>query len=127
MNRCPNCNAELTAKPCPGCGWPDTTQPSDADRARVKRQLAATREGKQSGCNSCLVVLAVLATGAAAWFYRVGAANNWTSDGPGILLFYLGTAGFGLLAVCLWAALAFDMILPFLPGWLRFWFEDDYS
>jgi len=34
MKDCPNCSAELTQRPCPACGWPETTR-----RARRKPPL----------------------------------------------------------------------------------------
>ena len=45
------------------------------------------------------IVAAVLALGSIAitfFLFSVGSSNNWTSDGPGMLLVYLGIGLFGL-------------------------------
>lgn len=102
MTRCPNCNAELATKPCPSCGWPDSTQPSSAEKRRVRRALAMLDSDEDAPSRGgCAMLAAVLTASLTLCFFKGGEAANWTSDGPGALIFYLGVAVFGLLTLFL--------------------------
>jgi hypothetical protein len=123
--KCPNCNAELTERPCAECGWPETTRPppptfwQQLKRRRLRAQTAA-EEPQQQGCTGCCAVFVALpATAGAIFFFQVGSAAGWTSDGPAMLFIMLGLVVCGLVAITAWGGVFADAARPHLPWWMR--------
>ena len=70
-------------------------------------------------------------TGAALSLYQVGAATEWSSEGPGLLLITLGLGLASLMAGASWFYLVFRPVVrrmylrltSFLPAWIRLFVE----
>lgn len=75
-----------------------------------------------SGCGSapgCAILILLVAIGGFRGLYGVGEGAHWTSDGPGMLLVWLGLLGCVLVGLSAVGALAAHWIAPHLPPWLR--------
>ena len=53
--------------------------------------------------------MAIASTGLAAFFVYVGYEMNWSTDGPGLLVVFMGIGGFGILAIVTWILWAVRM------------------
>lgn len=63
----------------------------------------ARRGGRRQGAaRTLLLLLAIVSTGITAFFVYVGFAMRWSTDGPGLLLVFMGIGGFGVLAIVAW-------------------------
>ncbi|MEZ6187962.1 MAG: hypothetical protein R3F62_23510 [Planctomycetota bacterium] len=69
MKTCPNCSAELSARPGPACGWPETTRVEPAKvplwKRLVREELGPDHDPETSVRGCCLGGLGHLAIGAA--------------------------------------------------------------
>jgi len=48
------------------------------------------------------LIIAVASTALAGFFLYLGFEMRWSTDGPGLLLVFIGLGGFGLLAIATW-------------------------
>jgi hypothetical protein len=61
------------------------------------------RGGRRRGAaRTVLFLLGIASTGLTAFFVYVGFAMRWSTDGPGLLLVFMGIGGFGVLAIVTW-------------------------
>ncbi len=61
------------------------------------------RHGRRPGmARKLLLFLAVGSTAFTAFFVYMGFDIRWSTDGPGLLLVFMGIGGFGLLAIVTW-------------------------
>ena len=61
------------------------------------------RGGRHQGAARILLLLIAMAsTGIAAFFVYMGDAMRWSTDGPGLLVVFMGIGGFGMLAIVTW-------------------------
>lgn len=120
---CPNCAAEMEARPCKACGWPESTHPGEKTLRQVaaRRARRAREDVQPEGCCSkgCSWGLAFGGTVGLVWSYGVGARNHWTSDGPGMLFIYLLVAACGIAALAGWFAVLYGFVRPYLPSLIR--------
>jgi hypothetical protein len=125
---CPNCAAEMESRPCKACGWPDSTHPGDKVLRQVARRRARRERGEVApeGCCSkgCSWGLAFGGTVGLVFSWQIGARNDWTSDGPGMLLIYILVAACGLAAASGWLGVLYGFVRPYLPSLLREEFEE---
>ena len=56
----------------------------------------------QRAARTLLLLGAISSTGLAALFVYVGYSMNWSTDGPGLLVVFMGIGGFGILAIVTW-------------------------
>jgi len=69
------------------------------------------RGGRRQGLARILLLLvAIASTGLAVFFLYSGFAMRWSSDGPGLLVVFIGIGGFGVLAIVTWVLWALRMI-----------------
>ena len=59
-----------------------------------------------------LLLLAIASTGLALFFVYLGFEMRWSTDGPGLLLVFVGIGGFGILAIVSWILWAVRMRQP---------------
>jgi hypothetical protein len=57
---------------------------------------------RQGAARTALLLLAIASTGFTAFFVYVGVEMRWSTDGPGLLLVFIGIGGFGILAIATW-------------------------
>jgi hypothetical protein len=69
----------------------------------------------QRAARSLLLLLAIASTGLALFFVYWGFAIRWSTDGPGLLLIFVGIGGFGILAIVTWILWAVLMKPPSGP------------
>ena len=61
------------------------------------------RGGRRRGAaRTVLLLLGIASTGLTAFFVYEGFAMRWSTDGPGLLLVFMGIGGFGVLAIVTW-------------------------
>jgi hypothetical protein len=61
------------------------------------------RGGRRRGAaRTVLLLLGIASAGLTAFFVYVGFAMRWSTDGPGLLLVFMGIGGFGVLAIVTW-------------------------
>jgi hypothetical protein len=56
----------------------------------------------QRAAQKLLLLLAIASTGLTLFFIYLGFDIRWSTDGPGLLLVFLGIGGFGILAIVTW-------------------------
>ena len=56
----------------------------------------------QRAARTLVLLMAIASTGLAAFFVYVGYEMNWSTDGPGLLVVFMGIGGFGILAIVTW-------------------------
>jgi hypothetical protein len=57
---------------------------------------------RQGAARTVLLLLAIASTGLTAFFVYVGFDMRWSTDGPGLLLVFMGIGGCGVLAIATW-------------------------
>ena len=73
MKRCPNCNAELSQRPCAECGWPKTTRSETRVQTWLRRTFRASHpveddfDETPSGCCGCWLFLVVVCAALGYW------------------------------------------------------------
>jgi hypothetical protein len=63
----------------------------------------------QRAARTLVLLMAIASTGLAAFFVYVGYEMNWSTDGPGLLVVFMGIGGFGILAIVTWILWAVRM------------------
>jgi hypothetical protein len=63
----------------------------------------------QKAARTLLLLVAMASTGLTAFFVYMGFDIRWSTDGPGLLVVFMGIGGFGLLAIVTWILWAIRM------------------
>ena len=66
-------------------------------------------ERRRETARTLLLLVAIFSTALTAFFVYMGFDMRWSSDGPGLLLVFMGIGGFGLLAIVTWILWAIRM------------------